>query len=263
MNSTGSYNIAIGSASQAENTTTSGNTSVGHGAMANAKGCNETTSMGYLSMGSSGVTGDNVVAIGARSLYNNQGNNNTGIGYAALSNHTTGNNNTAVGYGALQLNISGMENLSVGSLSGYSNTGNSNVFVGYGAGQNNTNNNNVFIGCNAGKSSGGAYNSICIGKDAEIIAPNIGYQMNIGNTLYGDLSKGLIAIGKNKSTSAYGAILNIETAAEGYTLPPLKFAPQDLVETPVPGAFEFKDTHLYFTTGDGTRREIQLNPISE
>ena len=54
---------------------------------------------------SSNITGNDNAAFGKYTLYNNNGNFNTALGYNAMFFNTTGINNTATGSTALQNNV--------------------------------------------------------------------------------------------------------------------------------------------------------------
>ena len=134
-NTTGSRNIAIGSATLSENTTGEFNTAVGNYAM----GLN-TTGFNNVAVGGNSLdantTGHRNVAIGTFSLgTNTTGERNTAVGHAAMYYNTKGQYNTALGVEALSNNTTGKFNTVLGSLAGYKNkTGSSNVFIGYKAG---------------------------------------------------------------------------------------------------------------------------------
>ena len=75
----------------------------------------------------------------------NAGDNNTAIGYTALTSLTTGNDNIAIGYASLDSVTSGYGNIGIGGLPSVT-TGNNNTGIGYGAGVDATGSNNTFIG---------------------------------------------------------------------------------------------------------------------
>lgn len=254
----GSNNVAIGSASQSEMTTNSYNTSIGQGSLSNAKSGNNQIAIGYLALGT-GDGGDYNIAIGRQALYKTSTENNVGIGYAALNNNTTGTQNVAVGNSALSIAEINNYCTAIGYSAGQLGSGNGNTLIGCRAGLNNVGNNNVFIGFNSNQNGTSNYNSICIGNGSSLPSKTAGYLLSLGNVIYGDLSKGLICINKDKKNLAFNAVLEIGTSTNG--APPLKFTNQELVEAPVPGAFEYYNNKLYFTLGNGTRKEIQLNTI--
>lgn len=258
-NTTGNDNIAIGSASQSGLEDKYGNVSIGQSSMSNCIEGSESVAIGYLANGNC-KGASYTTSVGARALYKNEGEYNVGIGFSALAVNTTGTQNVATGAGTLQNNLEGSGNVAIGHYAGNTCTSNNNIFIGLKAGISTTGNNNTIIGSEAGLNLTTGYNNILIGRSVNAISQTGGYQMNIGNVLYGDLSKGLICINKDKSNSAFGAVLEIGVSSNG--APPLKFTPQNLVETPVPGTFEYYNNKLYFTIGNGTRYEVQLNQIN-
>jgi hypothetical protein len=145
----GEQNVAIGSEALLGNKGGGYNTAVGVKALWGVNtnggdtillggGANDNTAVGYEAM-SGLASGVRNTAVGVSALKNNSvGNQNTAIGMNALSTNTTGSNNTAIGYGA---NV-GAENL------------NNATAIGYGAVVNESN--QVRIGNDAVTSIGGA-----------------------------------------------------------------------------------------------------------
>ncbi|MBK8846009.1 MAG: tail fiber domain-containing protein [Bacteroidetes bacterium] len=148
QNKTGNTNIAIGSDALNANTTGSSNIGVGSLALfSNTSGFNN------ISVGKSALqyntTGQYNIAIGNSALRINNTDENTAIGFAALSENTSGTQNTATGayaltqndagyanaaygYGSLLFNTSGYSNSAFGFKSLYSNeTGRDNTACGY------------------------------------------------------------------------------------------------------------------------------------
>jgi len=152
-------------------------------------------------------TGDYNVAFGDRALYDlDTGINNTAIGYNAAQN-TEADENTVVGYQALNTNISGDANVAVGSNSLHlCSTGEFNVALGTGALYNTTGSNNTAIGRQAGLNITSGSNNICIGEDCRVTTATASNQLNIGDTIYADLSTGDIwttTTGKIKQKGAF------------------------------------------------------------
>jgi len=85
------------------------------------------------------------------------GNDNVGIGFAALNAVSSGNANVAVGYGALQANSTGPYNVALGfNALGSLGSGQANIALGLGAGQSITaGDNNIFIGNNGSDGDSG------------------------------------------------------------------------------------------------------------
>ncbi|MFA6566530.1 MAG: immunoglobulin-like domain-containing protein, partial [Candidatus Paceibacterota bacterium] len=113
-----------------------------------------------------------------------KGNDNTAIGYVALSNNTYGYQNTAIGSRALLVNTTGYQNVALGfnalssNTSGYNNfgighyslaavtTGTGNVAIGVSALRATTASNNVGIGASALQSNTSGYQNTSIGATA-------------------------------------------------------------------------------------------------
>lgn len=258
-NTTGQGNVAIGSASQSEMVEHNYNTSIGQSSLSNATKGDNQVAIGYLALGNS-PGGNYNIAIGRQALYKSDNDNNIGIGYASLGASTSGTQNVAVGHNALSFGKTVNYATAIGHCAGQNSTGNGNTIIGYRAGLNLTGNNNTMIGRSANENGTSNYNSICIGYNSSLPSTTAGYLMSLGNVIYGDLSKGLICINKDKNNLAFEAVLEIGASTNG--APPLKFTNQELVENPVPGAFEYYNNKLYFTLGNGVRKEIQLNNIA-
>ena len=102
-NTDGSSNTAIGANSSFYNVHGEQNTAIGAGSMCNNVGGDLNTAVGSCALEgpfSLGSVGDKNVAIGAKALYDNQGNHNVAVGCYALIDNTDGSGNTAVGYQA-------------------------------------------------------------------------------------------------------------------------------------------------------------------
>jgi trimeric autotransporter adhesin len=108
-----------------------------------------------------------------------QGNGNTALGYMALYPTTNGNNNVAIGVQTLNGNISGSNNVALGYRAGFISNGDGNINIGYQAGDNITT---------------GSRN-ITIGFDIDAVSATEDDQLNIGNTIFGNMSSNRIAIG--------------------------------------------------------------------
>lgn len=124
----------------------------------------------------------------------------TAIGYAALNSMTTGFDNFALGSNALKELTTGAANVGIGSGTlRYNHGGSANVAIGYWAGLGSVASTNysynIFIGYQAGNSVTTGSNNIIIGYDADMTTGDANYELNIGNTIYGDLSTGNVGIG--------------------------------------------------------------------
>ena len=167
----GRFNTAIGS-SALDNLTTGGdNTAVGSGA------------------GDSLSTGWHNTALGRLALRYANGSSNTAIGRAALE-YSNGSNNVALGTGAGQ-----------GQLKS---TPDKSVFIGRSAGEQiTTGDNNIALGYHAGDNITTGSNNIMIGYDIDAADPAGDDQLNIGDTIFGDLSTGKVSIG---TTDVFGKL---------------------------------------------------------
>ena len=96
------------------------------------------------------------------------GSNNTAIGSAAMTAHTSGNNNTAVGHEALTANTTGFSNVTVGGRSLDANiSGAQNTALGYQAlSSNSTANNNTAVGFNSLSTNTTGTLNTAVGKGA-------------------------------------------------------------------------------------------------
>ncbi|HET8574880.1 MAG TPA: glycosyl hydrolase family 28-related protein [Candidatus Paceibacterota bacterium] len=174
---TGNENVAIGTSALHDNTTGATNLALGTGAL------------------QSNITGNDNVALGTGALTNStDGTANLALGSYALGHTTDGVENTGLGYEALLNNTWGSYNSAFGSSALYNaiNAATKNVAMGYKAGYNiTTGSNNIFIG-----------------SETNAADPTANYQLNIGNTIYGDLSTGNIGIDTGTTTPAYPLVVN-------------------------------------------------------
>jgi hypothetical protein len=146
INTTGSYNSALGYQALYSNTTGHDNSAMGHNAL-----YGNTTGYLNLAVGHNALrfntTGYSNSAVGAQSLIQNTtGYENSAVGLNALFNNNDGNYNSALGVGALFNNTTGSSNSALGVSAGYNNsTGSGNVFLGFQAGYNETGSNKLYI----------------------------------------------------------------------------------------------------------------------
>ena len=202
-NTTGNYNIAVGTGSVASNTTGSSNTGIGYSALQNNTTASNNTAVGYQA-GYTNATGARITAVGYQALTTSTVSDNTGIGFNSLGNTTTGNYNVAVGcqdastYAAMNNNTSGAQNVAVGAgASARNTTANYNVAVGYQALYSNlTANKNTAVGFNAGYPTTGA-----------------------GNTLIGDeTGYGAVSLSSGTYNTLIGQGSSTNTATDSYEL---------------------------------------------
>ncbi len=155
---------------------------------------------------------------------------NTGVGYAALTANTTGDENVAIGRGALAANTTGTQNVAIGA---YALTANDdshyNVAIGREAlktsdgGASNvaigrtalmlltTGDNNVAIGTNAGDALEDGASNIAIGQDALGASTSVAKSVAIGR---GAMSQDIVLVAANGSVAiGYFALANITSGA--------------------------------------------------
>lgn len=210
---TGADNTAVGYNALSAASTTANSTAVGSGALA-VNTDPDNTAVGFNAL-TANTTGTQVVAMGSGALdANTEGERNIAIGYDALGANITADDNVAIGHSALVASdATSNRNTAVGNYSldattngvwntavGYGTLGNgtgvdANTALGYLALSAATGDNNIGIGYQAGNgiSSGGT--NIIIGYDADAPTATSSNQLNIGNTIMGDLSNDYIAIG--------------------------------------------------------------------
>ncbi|HAX90834.1 MAG TPA: hypothetical protein DCY07_01310, partial [Rhodospirillaceae bacterium] len=177
----------------------------------------DTTSIGVGSGSLAAQTATNAqnMAVGAGALTSTTtGYWNTGVGYDALYYNTIGLQNTAVGRSALYSNWTGSHNTAVGTQAGYNMNANSDsTFIGFFAGLSVTGGNNTVIGSQVASTTlSTGSNNILIGTSSLVDTATAGTSnwLNIGNTIYGNLTTGSIALGAAAVTA--GAILDLSGA---------------------------------------------------
>ena len=215
-------NVAIGRASLLALRTGTGNVAVGDGALAEARTTSGLVAIGRRALVSM-VSEENLVAVGDDAGRRWRGSHNVMIGTRALqgtAGNAGGERNTILGYQAGYQMGSGSRNTLIGSMAGWSLVdGSDNILIG-----NAVNTNPAATGNN---------------------------RLNIGNTIFGDMSQNKVSIGHAAPT----ARLHLPAGGTGPESAPLKLIPgSGLMTTPEPGAFEYSAGTLYFTGGDGIRR---------
>jgi hypothetical protein len=162
--------------------------------------------LGTSAGGSQGVDDIRNTAVGISalaSLNNSLGYNNTALGFEALTANTSGRSNTAIGNHALTANITGGSNVAVGSNALVAATSTGNTAIGAGAGGAITGGgNNTLLGYLAGDNLTTGSSNIIIGASIDAPSATLSNQLNIGNTIYGDLGGQTISFG---TTTAPGS----------------------------------------------------------
>ncbi|MES1181501.1 MAG: tail fiber domain-containing protein, partial [Flavobacterium sp.] len=163
-NTSGAYNVAIGTKSLNSNTIGGQNTALGYGSLASNTWATNNTAIGWSALLTS--TGVSNTAVGAAAMKNNvAGYINTAVGVNALFNNSgaTANNNTAIGVATLYNTTNAQYNTALGHYAG------SHFDNGY---------NNVFLGANTDVTGAGFFNVIAIGQGTVCTASS---QVTIGN----------------------------------------------------------------------------------
>jgi len=196
LNTTGNYNIAMGTGAVASNTTGSSNTGIGYSALQNNTTASNNTAVGYQALYSTTTSGANT-ALGYQAGYSNTtGTQHTLLGRQAGYSLTTSTNNVNVGFAAGYSNQTGDGVIAIGAACLYNNTASYNTAVGAGNTMyaNTTGSSNVAIGGNDGTANAtmrfnttGSYNTaIGIGSlGNNTTASNntaVGYQAGYSNT---------------------------------------------------------------------------------
>jgi len=141
--------------------------------------------------GKTALTGQNNVGIGYAALLKTNNQNNVAIGFASGIDNDTGADNVFLGAHSGKRNISGSSNVYLGPVAGTNNTtGQGNIAIGRAAGGAMTNGNyNVFIGHNAGNGPDSVSNKLYI-QSSHI-------KENDSPLIYGDFATGQVGIGTN------------------------------------------------------------------
>jgi hypothetical protein len=176
LNTSGSYNTALGSSSLQSNGSGTYNTAIGLNALYSNTSGDQNTSIGVGSLQSNTTASENV-AIGNNALYEmsfTNGGNDYAPGCVAIGVDALRKNNPT------GLINNGNWNVAVGRVALYENTiGAANVAVGGAAGNTNINGDfNVFIGHDADCNAGTYDNGTAVGYSSTVTASN---QVRIGN----------------------------------------------------------------------------------
>src|SRR5262249_14291306 len=150
-----------------------------------------------------GSGADYVVAIGTDALKVASGDYNIAIGWRASDATAAGIDNVAIGSDALGANTSGSSNVAIGGNDLLSSDEDSRqVGIGKDALKMNTGGGNIAIGFQAGDSITTGYNNLLIGTNVDTPAVGTANWLNIGDSIFGDLSTDKISIGTTTITTA-------------------------------------------------------------
>jgi hypothetical protein len=201
------------------------------------------------------------------------GTENTSFGYGSLGSVTTGQDHVAVGYRALEGMTTELTNpsVAVGSQAGEIFTGASGVFIGTLAGrlaQAGTGNTmlghrsgyNVSTGATntlLGNLSGGALTTgdgnICIGNNTAPSGAAVDDELNIGNSLFGDLSNDVLRVGGTGVISGNANLQVVGTGANDTV---------EVMNLDTSGGTNGSDIDVYVGTRDPDANSISANPGS-
>ncbi|MDD2325507.1 MAG: hypothetical protein PHW63_05860 [Alphaproteobacteria bacterium] len=220
----GFNNTALGRQALMSTTTGTDNTAVGHGALDGNTTGSENVAVGSNAVGAN-TWGNRNIGLGVSAVAGNtQGYGNIGIGYATLQRNQRGGNNIAIGSDTLRYTSSDVSyNVAVGQGVLRQSWGHGNTALGYAVLSSTTTytgSYNVAIGYEVGKTTlVSGSNNILIGTSSAVDTPlsTTSNFLNIGNTIYGDLSLGSISLGSPTVTS--GASLDISTRTDSVLLP--------------------------------------------
>ncbi len=198
--STGNNNVAVGQNALVNSASTAQwNTAVGTSAL---RGINDPAAQNNTAIGFEAMTGagniSNVTAVGAHALFQNTASNSTAVGYNALQGQVGGaTGNTGLGASVLNNNTNGDNNTAVGNEAGFGVGGSNNTLIGYYAGRFSSGGNNTALGFSALSANGASSNSVAIG-----------YNALTNNTAADNTAVGTSALGSNATGTGNVAIGN-------------------------------------------------------
>jgi hypothetical protein len=200
----GYHNTAIGDRSMVSLTSGSYNTGCGRLTLNAITSGTHNTGCGANALGlvTEGTYNVGVGASAGRGI--STGDFNVGMGANTLYNTTTGDHNLGIGTSALYTNITGVDNVAIGRNSLVLSTSSFNVGIGAVSGDNLT---------------AGSYN-IAIGYNTDFPNTTGNYQLNIGNTIYGNVNTKKIGIGTTTPDGVFDVTPDtITTGSYSYPFP--------------------------------------------
>jgi hypothetical protein len=185
------------------NTTGSFNTAIGFDALLSNRTGFDNTALGYIALNSN-TNGNNNTAIGGLALNANTiGGGNTANGFETLVSNTTGSFNTANGFETMVSNTTGSFNTATGTEALFSNT---------------TGSDNTAIGFKALRHNNGGDSNIAVGVTAGDLLTTGDDNIDIGNEGVAD-EAGTVRIGTTRTqTNAYVAGISGTTVPTGVTV---------------------------------------------
>lgn len=195
----GYANTATGAWALAFSSQSGLNSAYGFNAMAHVStGSNNSAVGAYALDGSPFMTGNDNTAMGYQALTKNfDGNKNAAYGREALYNNVGGNENTGIGYQALHSNFNGNYNTATGSQALKGNgSGSFNVAMGYQALNNGNGSYNTAVGYSAMAASGNGFNNTAVGNST----------LPLNSTGMDNTATGSLALAENTTGSTNTAV---------------------------------------------------------
>ena len=232
--------------------------------------------IGLDTLSSSGSASAKNIAIGNQVLKNiTTGDDNVSIGDSAMIANSTGGSNVAIGKNSFVNNLGGTNNVAIGaSVAGLLSVANgdyeSNVLIGSAVAYNAQAgaNYNTIVGANGGSAlTTGTYN-ILLGYNTDTSSATASNELNIGDSVFGNLATGQIGIGVADATAINGtALLDISSTTRGFLAPRMTTIQRDAIATPATGLQVYNtDTNtqdyyngtawISFATGASTATQI-------
>jgi len=165
-----------------------------------------------LLLGSNASGGLRVTSVGADSMTNDAGSDNTAVGFSTLGGATSGNTNTAIGSRAMSATTTAFANTAIGNdAMRIIASGEHNVALGRDVLESFTSGSfNVVLGARSGSLLTSGSSNILIGEGTETPIATTSNHLNIGNSIYGDLANDYIGIGNDSPDVALDVTGDIE-----------------------------------------------------
>lgn len=195
----GYANTATGASALAFSSQSGMNAAFGFNAMTHVStGSNNSAVGAYALDGSPFMTGNDNTAMGYQALTKNfDGNKNAAYGREALYNNLGGNENTGIGYQALHSNFKGNYNTATGTQALKGNgSGSFNVAMGYQALNNGNGSYNTAVGYSAMAASGNGFNNTAVGNST----------LPLNSTGMDNTAAGSLALAENTTGSTNTAV---------------------------------------------------------
>jgi hypothetical protein len=258
-NSTGSYNAAVGQGALSSNTSGSSNAAFGYGTlMMNSTG-SYNTAVGFNALDSNTASGNSAfgynslrsntngyqnTALGYTTLFSNSsGSSNVAAGTSALYYNTSGSNNTAYGYESLFANSTGSGNTATGYLTLETNaSGGTNTADGYYSLYNTTGSGNTAVGSFAGYTASSGSNNTFLGASADTSNGGFSNSTAVGSGAYITASNQIV-LGNSSVSNITFPYSNPTLSSSSYFI--------------IPGGAYFNSGTVYFQNTAQFRNGIQ------